>query len=136
LLYGVQPEHAKEGLTPGRCRGKVHQKATLGYTGRRCPVSRNWSNKTLKDHRLDGRDWFRAVTAGLLEDPVDGDQHADQREYIYQLATRSDHDVGRLHDAIMRSITARQRARALLNLARGTPNNVPATDDRQLTRAA
>jgi hypothetical protein len=46
LLYGVQPDGATKDFTPGRCRGKVHQHATLGYTGRRCLVSRNWSNKT------------------------------------------------------------------------------------------
>src|SRR4030095_12586713 len=57
LLYGVQPEGAKKNLIPGACRGKGHQRASLGYTGRRCLVSRNWSNKTLTDHRLDGRDW-------------------------------------------------------------------------------
>jgi hypothetical protein len=42
LLYGVQPERARHDLTPGRCRGKVHQRKSLGYTGRRCLVSRNW----------------------------------------------------------------------------------------------
>jgi integrase len=71
MLYGVQPDQAKKGLTPGRCKGKVHQPATLRYTGRRCLVSRNWSNKTLTDHRLDGREWFRAVVTGQLGDEAD-----------------------------------------------------------------
>jgi hypothetical protein len=42
LLYGVQPDAARHDLIPGHCKGKVHQRATLGYTGRRCLVSRNW----------------------------------------------------------------------------------------------
>jgi hypothetical protein len=136
LLYGVQPEGATKDLIPGRCRGKVHQKATLGYTGRRCLVSRNWSNKTLTDHRLDGRDWFRAVTAGLLEHPVDGDDRADKREYIYEIARRSDHDVARLQDSILRSITARQRARQAIAQARGEPGAVPATPPLPMADAA
>jgi hypothetical protein len=136
LLYGVQPEGATKDLIPGRCRGKVHQKATLGYTGRRCLVSRNWSNKTLTDHRLDGRDWFRAVTAGLLEHPVDGDDLADKREYIYELARRSDRDVASLQDVIFRSIAARQRARLAIAAARGEPGAVPATPPPPMANAA
>jgi hypothetical protein len=127
LLYGVQPDGADKDLVPGRCRGKVHQKATLGYTGRRCLVSRNWSNKTLTDHRLDGRDWFRAVTAGLLEFPVDGDEYADKRQYIYQLARTNERDVRAYEDRILRSIAARQRSRLALNLARAQAPPVPAT---------
>jgi hypothetical protein len=135
LLYGVQPEGATKDLIPGRCRGKVHQMATLGYTGRRCLVSRNWSNKTLTDHRLDGRDWFRALTAGLLEHPVDGDELADKREYIYELARRNEHDVASLQDVIFRSIAARQRARLAVAMARGEPGAAPATPE-LLARAA
>src|SRR5262249_25188337 len=136
LLYGVQPDGATKDLVPGRCRGKVHQKASLGYTGRRCLVSRNWSNKTLTDHRLDGRDWFRAVTAGLLEHPVEGDDRADKREYIYEIARRSDHDVARLQDSILRSITARQRARLAIARARGEPGAVTATPPLRMADAA
>ncbi len=36
---------------PGRCKGKVHQRATLGIGGRRILISRDWSGKTLADHR-------------------------------------------------------------------------------------
>ena len=117
LLYGVQPDEAVKGLVPGRCRGRVHQKATLGYTGRRCLLSRNWSNKTLTDHRLDGRDWLRAVTAGLLDQPIEGDDPTDRHRYAYELARSDDHDVVSLQDRIFRSITARLRARAALRAA-------------------
>src|SRR5262249_62090268 len=106
------------------------------YTGRRCLVSRNWSNKTLTDHRLDGRDWFRAVTAGLLEHPVGGDDRADKREYLYELARRSDRDEASLQDVIFRSIAARQRARLAIAAARGEPGDVPATPPPPMANAA
>jgi hypothetical protein len=127
LLYGVQPDGTKKDLVPGRCRGKVHQAKSLGYTGRRCLVSRNWSNMTLTDHRLDGQEWFRAVTAGLLEDQADA---VDQHRYIYELARTDEHDVAGLSERIFRSITARSRARAALSIARGLGRDgppVPAT---------
>jgi excisionase family DNA binding protein len=131
LLYGVQPEGAGPDLVPGRCRGKVHQRKTLGYTGRRCLVSRNWSGKTLTDHRLDGRDWFRALTAGVLDDDQDQTDNGgppDKGRYLYQLARRNDRDVDNLTDRIMRSIDARQRARMALRMVReGPPGAVPAT---------
>jgi hypothetical protein len=116
----VQPDNAKPDLTPGRCRGKVHQRATLGYTGRRVLVSRNWSGKTLIDHRLDGRDWFRAVTAGLLDDQADtvtNDPPAEKGRYRYMVARRRDRDVDGLAERILRSIAARERARAALRAA-------------------
>ncbi len=127
LLYGVQPEGAKKDLIPGRCRGKVHQKASLGYTGRRCLVSRNWSNKTLTDHRLDGQDWFRAVTAGLLDDQVPAEN--DKHRYAYELARQDEHDVASYSDRIFRSIAARTRARLAIQAARDRERapDVPAT---------
>ena len=64
LLYGVQPEGARPSSSPGRCKGKVHQRDTLGFGGRRVLVSRDWSGKTLADHRADDRAWVRAILAG------------------------------------------------------------------------
>jgi hypothetical protein len=128
LLYGIQPDKARHDLIPGRCRGKVHQRATLGYTGRRVLVSRNWSGKTLTDHRLDGRDWFRAITAGLLDDQADTTEAAsDRNRYVYRIARRNDRDLGTLTDRILRSIAARTRARTALQLARGDPSRFPAS---------
>jgi hypothetical protein len=114
LLYGVQPKDAKAGLTPGRCKGKVHQAATLGYTGRRCLVTRNWSNKTLTDHRLDGRAWFQAVTEGDLDWNA---PDADKNRYYYQLAGQHDLDVAPLHERILKSITTKLRHRRAIQEA-------------------
>ncbi|HEX5997434.1 MAG TPA: replication initiator, partial [Jiangellales bacterium] len=117
LLYGIQPKNAKPGLTPGACKSKVHQPATLGYTGRRCLISRNWSNKTLTDHRLDGQEWFRAVTNGLLGDDSTADGH-DDRRYYYELAGAHDLDVPNQQERIFRSIAARLKARQAIQAAR------------------
>ncbi len=75
LRYGVQPKGAKPGQHPGRCKGRVHQKATLGMGGRRVLVSRQWSGKTLADHKEDTKTWVRAVL-GLSA----GDDMADDHQ--------------------------------------------------------
>ncbi|WP_307961984.1 replication initiator [Salinispora arenicola] len=59
LLYGVQPKKAHAKLRPGRCKGKVHQRDTLGIGGRRILISRDWSGKTLTDHKHDATGWAR-----------------------------------------------------------------------------
>ncbi|WP_324252841.1 replication initiator [Enemella evansiae] len=53
LRYGVQPQHARADQFPGRCRGKAHDREHLGLGGRRVLVSRQWSGKTLGDHKAD-----------------------------------------------------------------------------------
>lgn len=53
LLYGVQPANPGPGLVPGRCVGKAHDRENLGLGGRRVLVSRQWSGKTLGEHRVD-----------------------------------------------------------------------------------
>jgi hypothetical protein len=73
LLYGIQPKGAHGKLRPERCKGRVHQQATLGLGGRRILVSRDWSGKTLADHRYDARAWVEAllgVSVGHDEAPV------------------------------------------------------------------
>jgi hypothetical protein len=129
LLYGVQPENAKKGLTPSRCKGKVHQPATLGYTGRRCLVSRNWSNKTLTDHRLDGREWFRAIVTGQIGHQADAESNENHQYYYYELARTDDLDVPPQQERIFRSIAARLKARQAIQAARDRDRgtDVPAT---------
>ena len=53
LRYGVQPHDAGPGLVPGRCPGKAHDRENLGLGGRRVLVSRQWSGKTLSQHKAD-----------------------------------------------------------------------------------
>src|SRR5829696_5338530 len=53
LRYGVQPDESRPGLIPGRCWSKAHDRENLGLGGRRVLVSRDWSGKTLAEHRAD-----------------------------------------------------------------------------------
>jgi len=133
LLYGVQPDKARKGLVPGRCKGRVHQRTSLGFTGRRVLVSRQWSLKTLADHRADNRAWVRAVLGTV---PAGGDQVASvtndetaagvpspgedalSARWMYELARPDDPDVPPYQLRILRAIGARLRHRAELAAAR------------------
>lgn len=53
LRYGIQPDGAHDGMVPGACPKKHHDREHLGLGGRRCLVSRKWSGKTLKRHKAD-----------------------------------------------------------------------------------
>jgi hypothetical protein len=117
LLYGVQPDRAKPGLVPGCCTGKVHQRATLGFTGRRVLVSRQWSGKTLADHRADNRAWIRAALAES-EQP-ERPETAGER-YRFELARPEDPDVFPLEHRILRAVSARIRWRSQLNALSAT----------------
>ncbi|MFD1072670.1 replication initiator [Longispora fulva] len=87
LLYGIAPKNAGPTLRPGHCRGKVHQRQTLGFTGRRVLISRQWSNKTLTDHRDDNRAWVRA----LLELPDDQSDNTKPRFEYHVRCTQDYH---------------------------------------------
>jgi hypothetical protein len=125
LLYGVQPDGAKAGLVPGRCTGKVHQPATLGFTGRRVLISRQWSGKTLADHRADNRAWVRAIVGGAL----DNDEQT-KAGHTFELARPSDPDVRPIEHRILAAISARIQWRAALAAARQrSPGGVSAIED-------
>jgi hypothetical protein len=125
LLYGIQRENAEPGLVPGRCTGKVHQKATLGFTGRRALLSRQWSTKTLADVRADKRNWVRAILAGAVDghdqadtpdrlpDPADG-----PRRYLFEIAKSGSPGVPPVEHRILRAIHQRIRWREQLDAAR------------------
>ncbi|GIH08098.1 hypothetical protein Rhe02_61650 [Rhizocola hellebori] len=117
LLYGVQPDKAKAGLVPGRCTGKVHQRHTLGFTGRRVLISRQWSGKTLTDHRADRRTWVKTVLGGALaDDEQPGD--AMPSRYTFELARPDDPDIPAASVRLLRSIGHRQRWKAQLRQLR------------------
>lgn len=114
LLYGVQPEKVHARMLPGRCRGRVHQRATLGLGGRRVLVSRQWSGKSLADHRADRRAWVRTLL-GLTSD----DQEQEQTSrYAWELARPDDPDVLPLGHRLLRAISERIQQRAQLEAAR------------------
>ncbi|WP_280460151.1 replication initiator [Nocardia carnea] len=65
LRYGVVPVGANEKTIPGRCKSKAHRRDTLGLPGRRVLVSRQWSNKTLPDHKADRAEFVRQLLASV-----------------------------------------------------------------------
>ena len=73
LRYGVQPKHPTPGLRPGRCPRKAHDRENLGLGGRRVLVSRDWSGKTLGEHRADRASVVREALAeaGMLSPEIE-----------------------------------------------------------------
>jgi hypothetical protein len=139
LIYGVQPDKPQPGLVPGRCSGKVHQTRTLGFTGRRVLITRQWSGKTLADHRADNRAWVRTILAGALADDdqvvIAADDDPDR--YRFELARPDDPDIPPYEHRILRAIATRQRWREALQQARAGPSpGDPATPTEPVTLAA
>ena len=123
LRYGVSPKNPREGLRPGRCKGKAHRREHLGYAGRRVLVSRKWSGKSLADHRADRKAWL-LQTLGIAE--------TDPGRYTWEPVTPGDPDhmsrARRLLHAVAERIqwqTALDRARR--QAAGNSPPNLSAT---------
>ncbi|MDR6322975.1 hypothetical protein J3R03_007171 [Actinoplanes couchii] len=112
LLYGVQPKKAHGRLRPGHCKGRVHQKTTLGIGGRRVLVSRDWSGKTLADHRADAHAWVKALLGTTTEE-------AEEKPAVaWEMARHDDPDLPALEHRLLRSISQRIQRRTQLNAAR------------------
>ncbi|WP_298455296.1 replication initiator [uncultured Cellulomonas sp.] len=71
LRHGVQPMEAGPGLIPGACPSKAHDREHLGLGGRRVLVSRQWSGKTLTEHRADRATVVREVLQAAGIEPPD-----------------------------------------------------------------
>jgi hypothetical protein len=139
LLYGIAPKKAHAKLRPGNCKGKAHQRATLGIGGRRVLVSRDWSGKTLADHRADARAWVLNLLGVSTDEqtspPADAPPDQPSR-VVWELARPDDPDVPEIEHRLLRAISQRIQRRAQLRAAReraGPPGNVSATDERQST---
>ena len=121
LLYGIQPKKAHGKLRPGNCKGKVHQRATLGIGGRRILVSRDWSGKTLADHRHDARAWVRAllgVSAGVDQVPVTDAEPGTPVPIAWELARPNDPDMPPMRHRLLRALAQRIQWRNALNAAK------------------
>jgi hypothetical protein len=137
LRYGIQPKGARPKLRAGYCRARVHQPDTLGIGGRRVLVSRQWSGKTLADHRHDQAAWVRNVLATLGTDPDDPDVRAQVQQareggapapVRWERARPDDRDVGHLAGRLLRAISSRIQHKAALAAARrADPPDVSAT---------
>jgi hypothetical protein len=117
LLYGVQPKKARPGLKPGNCKNKVHKRETLGIGGRRVLISRQWSGKTLADHRADRREWVKALL-GVTTDATTAPPGSDTVRHAWELAKPTDPDVPPLGHRVLRAISERVQWRAQLDAAR------------------
>jgi hypothetical protein len=71
LRFGVQPKDAKPGMVPGECSAKAHDRWHLGIGGRRVLVSRQWTGKTLTEHRADRAEVVRQVLQAAGIEPPD-----------------------------------------------------------------
>ncbi|MGW5361564.1 replication initiator [Actinopolymorpha pittospori] len=71
LAYGIQPKDARDGMRPGQCPAKAHDREHLGCGGRRVLVSRYWTGKTLTQHKADRMGAVRAVLEAAGIDPED-----------------------------------------------------------------
>jgi hypothetical protein len=109
LRYGVQPKNARPGLVPGCCKGKAHDADHLGYAGRRVLVSRNWSGKTLADHRTDRQAWLLNALGVSATDPA---------RYRRELVTPGDPDHMDHARRLLHAVADRVRWQAALAEAR------------------
>ncbi|MGH3484716.1 MAG: replication initiator [Nocardioidaceae bacterium] len=79
LMFGITPKAPEPGLLPGHCPRPAHQLENLGHGGRRVLVSRDWSGKTLTEHKADRAAIVRAALAEAGIEPPDTDRwSADQ----------------------------------------------------------
>ncbi|MET7398853.1 replication initiator [Dactylosporangium sp. NPDC005572] len=115
LLYGIQPKKAHGKLRPGNCKGRVHQRSTLGIGGRRILVSRDWSGKTLADHRYDARAWVRALLGGDDQAPTVEEGPAP---VAWELARPNDPDMPPMRHRLLRALAQRIQWRNALNAAK------------------
>jgi hypothetical protein len=139
LRHGIQPKTARAKMRAGHCKAKVHQLDTLGIGGRRVLVSRQWSGKTLADHRYDQAAWVRKTLAlGLGHTaPVDEDQAQKvdaaraggaPAPVTWERVTPSEPGLGDIHRRLLRGIATRIQHRAALAAARAAdpPSSVSA----------
>ncbi|MGC5017100.1 replication initiator [Micromonospora sp. DT47] len=105
-------------------REQVHKRETLGIGGRRVLISRQWSGKTLADHRADRKEWVKA----LLRIATDADTAppGGEHRHAWELAKPTDPDVPPLGHRVLRAISERIQWRAQLDAAR--PLGVPSQD--------
>ncbi|WP_432829358.1 replication initiator [Dactylosporangium sp. CA-092794] len=149
LLYSIAPKQAHGRLRPGNCKSRVHQRATLGIGGRRILVSRDWSGKTLADHRYDLRAWVRALLAtstGIDQDPVTDGEDGGPPEgggggwvaptpapVAWELARPNDPDLPPMRHRLLRALAQRMQWRAALNAAKDRAAQYPAPVQRNVS---
>ena len=132
LRYGIQPDQAGPGLTAGHCDRKAHDRAHLGIGGRRVLVSRQWTGKTLGEHRADRAAVVRETLLAAGIAPPEIERLAaevvaadGQPRYIWTDAERDPRLYARV---ILRAVDERRRWRDQYNASKITTRAGPPVD--------
>ncbi|MFF0343481.1 replication initiator [Kribbella sp. NPDC004875] len=138
----------KLGCGPGGCSSKAHDRHHLGLGGRRVLVSRQWTGKTLSEHKADRAEVVRQTLAAAGVDMPDTDRCAATAEledgtprFIWEPVDRNnDDDLPTWHGLMTRGINERIRWRTDYDEAKRagptTDNTQSATDHEPANTAA
>ena len=141
LRYGVEPRHPGPGLTPGACPSKAHDREHLGLGGRRVLVSRQWSGKTLTEHKADRAAVVRQVLEAAGAEAPEADRlsvevlHEDgQPRYVWADLPIHDRDYATVLAA---AVLERRRWREQYDAAKqaAAAREGPPVDNRSATAA-
>jgi len=81
LRFGITPKDPEPEMLPGHCPRPAHDLENLGHGGRRVLVSRDWSGKTLAEHKADRAAIVRTALAEAgIESPDTDRWSADQTD--------------------------------------------------------
>jgi len=81
LRYAITPKDAEPGMQPGHCPRPAHALENLGHGGQRVLTSRDWSGKTLTEHKADRAAIVRVALAEAgMEPPATNRWAADQTD--------------------------------------------------------
>jgi hypothetical protein len=138
------PKDAGPGLVPGLCPSSAHDRENLGLGGRRVLVSRQWTGKTLSEHRADRRQVVAQVLAAAGITAPDADRLAADRtlpdgtpRYVWQ---DTDPDETTYVAVIAASLRQAQTWRTQYEQAKAkvvaVPRGSPSVDNHSATDAA
>ena len=147
LRFGVQPKDAEAGMAPGECPCKAHDRHHLGLGGRRVLVSRQWTGKTLTEHKADRAAVVRAALAEAGIEAPDTDRYSatattsdGKPRYEWSPVARDDDDVPTyrrvMADSIAEKIRWRTEYERAKQLAQGNHDIRSATDTDPASTAA
>jgi len=120
LRFGVSPLGAEAGMQPGWCPSKAHDRHHLGLGGRRVLVSRQWTGKTLTEHKADRAEVVRQTLAAAGVDMPDTDRYSatattdtGSPRFIWEAVDRAnDDDLPTWRGVMARALVERIRWRA------------------------
>jgi len=125
LRYGVQPKNPTDGMTPGECPKRAHDRENLGLGGRRVLVSRQWTGKTLTEHKADRATVVREVLAAAGVDMAEVDRCSatalrddGEPRFVWERLDPTDEDLFTRRHALLASIRERMRWRAQYDAAK------------------